>query len=74
MFLYGLNKMESVQKARNRMSQLPRLLSSCATEASAYAKCAVRIDDLKKDDCLQEFKVFLECTRKKAASSNIRLI
>lgn len=66
--------MEAVKKARNRMSQLPLLTSQCKTQAEAYAKCAISIDDIKKNYCQKEFSQFLDCVRRKAASKNIKFI
>lgn len=66
--------MEAVKKAKNRMQQLPGLLMDCKAEASVYAKCVIRSEDVKKNDCQNEFNDFLECIRKNAAKRKTRII
>lgn len=58
--------MESVKKAHKRLGMYPKLLAKCGESASVYAKCVVKNDSIKKNDCLNEFNDFKSCLLKAA--------
>jgi len=60
--------MESVRKARQRMAALPKLVTKCSVEASAYAKCISAKEDVKLNDCAKQFEAFRTCVEKQAKS------
>lgn len=66
--------MEAVKKAKHRMNQLPGLVMNCKAQASVYAKCVISSDDIKRNDCQQEFNKFLDCVRSNAVAKKTRFI
>jgi len=40
------------------------IVAFVAWQASAYARCIIANEDLKKDDCSQEFRKFFSCFQK----------
>ncbi|XP_063929690.1 NADH dehydrogenase [ubiquinone] 1 alpha subcomplex assembly factor 8 [Zophobas morio] len=65
--------MESVQKAKQRFRQYPALLAKCGKEATAYATCVLKRDNVNLNDCKEEFVKFKSCLQKSAASLKTRL-
>lgn len=65
--------MESVKKAKERFRQYPLLLAKCKAEATDYAKCVLKKDNVKLSDCGEEFARFKGCLRKSAAALKTRL-
>lgn len=65
--------MESVGKARARYRQYPLILSKCGKEATVYAQCVLKRDNVKINDCTEEFKLFKTCLQKTAASLKTRI-
>lgn len=49
------------------------ILGKCGKEATAYAQCVLKKDSVKKDSCVEEFKVFKGCLKKTAANMKTRL-
>lgn len=65
--------MESVQKAKQRFRQYPILLAKCSKEAMNYASCVLKKDNVKVNDCGEEFKHFKNCLQKNAAVLKTRV-
>ncbi|XP_015833432.1 uncharacterized protein LOC107397394 [Tribolium castaneum] len=65
--------MESVQKAQQRFRQYPVILAKCSKEATNYAACVLKRDNVGLDDCKEEFGRFKTCLQKTAASLKTRL-
>lgn len=65
--------MESVKKAKNRFRQYPLILSNCKNEATVYAKCVLKKDNVNINDCANEFKLFRSCLQKSAAQLKTRI-
>lgn len=65
--------MESVGKARSRYRQFPIILGKCNKEATVYAKCVLKRDNLNKDDCGEEFSKFKNCLQKTASAMKTKL-
>lgn len=59
--------MESVSKARSRYRQYPIILTKCSKEAMVYAKCVLKMDNVNKNDCGEEFRYFKNCLQKTAS-------
>lgn len=66
-------KMESVSKARSRARQYPVILAKCSKEATVYAKCVLKKDNITKDDCIKEFKHFKNCLQTTASAMKMKL-
>lgn len=65
--------MESVSKARARFRQYPVILGKCSKEATVYAKCVLKRDNVGKNDCGEEFKLFKNCLQKSASAIKTKL-
>ncbi|XP_018579410.1 uncharacterized protein LOC108917346 [Anoplophora glabripennis] len=65
--------MESVRKAKQRCKQYPVVLAKCSKEASNYATCVLKKDNVHLNDCSAEFSQFKICLQKTAASLSTRL-
>lgn len=65
--------MESVRKARKRLSNYPILLGKCSVQAAAYAACVTQDFNVKKGACEKEFVVFKECLQKAAIEMKTKL-
>lgn len=65
--------MESVSKAKQRYRQYPLILASCRKEATYYATCVLKRDNIKLNDCLPEFNQFKTCLKKSAAALKTRI-
>lgn len=65
--------MESVQKAKERLRLYPVLLAKCSKEATEYASCVLKKDNVNLNDCKEEFGRFKVCLQKTAASLKSRL-
>ncbi|XP_014249606.1 uncharacterized protein LOC106666734 [Cimex lectularius] len=65
--------MEAVRRAKFRMSSYPSIVNDCKIEASTYASCVLKMNDLKRSDCQLEFNDFISCMKKSAAKRKIRL-
>ncbi|KAG8269294.1 hypothetical protein J6590_004588 [Homalodisca vitripennis] len=67
-------RMESVSKAHSRMLKFPKLLVECRQEGAAYATCvSANQDNLRKDNCKQEFEKLKKCVVKAAAKLGTRI-
>lgn len=64
--------MDAVKKARARLRTYPALLKDCSTEAQMYAKCVMKFDDVRKDNCALEFKEFMSCVKNSCQKRNTR--
>lgn len=50
---------------KRRFLVYARYLSECSVEASLYGKCiSQKAEQIKKDDCREEFKNFKTCVEK----------
>jgi len=65
--------MESVKRARARLSRYPALLGECREPAKQYAACVSRQDNLVKFACQAEFAKFKDCLLKASAKMATRL-
>jgi len=66
--------MDAVKSARGRLKAYPQLLAGCGPQAAAYGKCVgLWLGEVKKDQCKQEFDVFMNCVRKSAKKLGTRL-
>lgn len=65
--------MESVSKARARYRQYPVIVGKCSKEATVYAKCVLKRDNVGKNDCDEEFKHFKTCLQKTAYAMKMKL-
>lgn len=65
--------MESVSKAKQRFKQYPLIFGKCGKEASAYATCVLKQDNLMKDNCVSEFQGFKACLQKGASKLKTRI-
>lgn len=65
--------MESVQKAKQRFRQYPILLAKCNKEAMSYASCVLQKDNIKLNDCGEQFKQFKICLQKTAATLKTKI-
>ena len=58
----------AVTLARKKMQALPKSVSVCGKEASAYGACVASWDNLVKHDCQHEFTQFKNCVMKSMKS------
>lgn len=65
--------MESVGRARQRFRQYPLIFAQCGKEASLYATCVLKQDNIKQHDCGEEFRGFKTCLNKAAANLKTRV-
>lgn len=65
--------MESVRKARQRLSNYPALLAKCSVQGAAYAACVTQDFNVKKEACEKEFVAFKECLQKAAVEMKTKL-
>jgi len=66
--------MESVRLARARLSKYPLHLGNCAPQGAAYGRCVGdHLGEVAKDQCVKEFRVFMECIRQSAKNMGTRL-
>jgi len=66
--------MESVKKARSRLSAYPKYLAACTAQGTAYAKCvANQMGEVGKHQCQPEFEAFKACIQKQAKSAGLKL-
>lgn len=66
--------MESVKKARARLSAYPKYLAACSAQGTAYAKCvANHMGEVGKKQCQPEFEAFKSCVQKQAKSAGLKL-
>jgi NADH dehydrogenase [ubiquinone] 1 alpha subcomplex assembly factor 8 len=65
--------MESVRKAKDRLSKYPILIAKCSSSATAYAVCVTRDLDVKKGACDKEFQLFRQCLVEQAKAIKTRL-
>ncbi|KAJ8928090.1 hypothetical protein NQ314_019370 [Rhamnusium bicolor] len=65
--------MESVQKAKLRYKQYPMIIAKCSKEATNYATCVLKKDNVNLNDCNEEFKQFKSCLQKTALSLKTRI-
>lgn len=65
--------MESVTKAKQRFRQYPVIFGKCTKEASTYATCVLKQDNLNKHQCNEEFQCFKNCLQKAAVSLKTRI-
>lgn len=65
--------MEAVQKAKQRYRQYPLLLAKCGKEATQYATCVLKRDNVALDDCKKEFTDFRGCLQKAANSLKTKI-
>ena len=65
---------ESVRSAKARLASYPLHLSVCAPEAAGYGRCVgEHLGEVRRDQCLQQWTVFLQCIRKSAKTRGTRL-
>jgi hypothetical protein len=66
--------MESIKKAKDRLSKYPILVAKCSTAASVYAKCVTEdFNKVKKHACDKEFQDFKKCLMEQAKNMKTRL-
>lgn len=65
--------MESVRKARQRMSNYPTLLAKCSVQGAAYAACVTQDFNVKQGACEKEFVTFKQCLKKAAVEMKTKL-
>jgi hypothetical protein len=65
--------MESVRKAKDRLSKYPLLVAKCSTAAAAYASCVTRDLNVKQYACDKEFQQFKKCLMEQAKGMKTRL-
>ncbi|XP_068910231.1 uncharacterized protein [Tenebrio molitor] len=65
--------MESVQKAKQRFRLYPVILAKCSKEATDYAACVLKKDNVSLNDCKEAFGKFKNCLQKSAANLKTRL-
>lgn len=64
--------MDAVKKAKTRLRSFPALLNDCRNEGQIYAKCVLKLEDVKKDDCSIEFKQFINCVKISSKKRNFK--
>ncbi|CAA9999642.1 unnamed protein product [Nesidiocoris tenuis] len=64
--------MEAVKKARARMRTFPAILNDCRLEGRIYAKCVTKFDDVRKDNCLNEFNEFMKCVHTSSKNRKVK--
>ena len=66
--------MESVRKAKTRLSSYPAHLAACTSQAAGYGRCVgEHLGEVKKDQCRKEFEVFMTCVRNNAKRIGTKL-
>lgn len=66
--------MDSVRKAKDRLSKYPLLVAKCSSSASAYAICVTSGDlNVKKGACEKEFQQFKQCLLEQAKNMKTKL-
>lgn len=65
--------MESVRKAKDRLSKYPIFVAKCSTTAAQYAACVTRDLDIQKSACDKEFQQFKKCLVEQSRAMKIRL-
>ena len=66
--------MESVKSARRRLQMYPKLVAECGPQAAAYGKCvAAYLGEVKKGQCQEEFRLFMDCVGKSAKKLGTKL-
>ncbi|RDD43694.1 hypothetical protein TrispH2_003686 [Trichoplax sp. H2] len=60
---HGHKVMSSVQSARKRLANMPKVLQACHNEAIIYGKCVSQKENLGHNNCLKEFNALAECAR-----------
>jgi len=66
--------MESVRKAKTRLSSYPAHLAACSTQAASYGRCVgEHLGEVKKNQCRKEFEVFMTCVRNNARRIGTKL-
>ena len=66
--------MESVTRARARLATYPAHLASCGPQAVAYGRCVGdHMGEVKKDQCVEQFKVFIKCVKQSAQKMGTKL-
>ena len=65
--------MESVRKAKDRLSKYPFLVAKCSSSAAQYAACVTRDLDIQKHACDKEFQQFKKCLVEQAKTMKTRL-
>lgn len=65
--------MESVKRAQNRFRQYPMILGKCKNEATLYAKCVLKKDNVIMNDCVNEFSQFKNCLQRAALELKTRI-
>lgn len=65
--------MESVRKAKDRLSKYPLLIAKCSSSATAYATCVTRDLNVKMGSCDKEFHLFKACLVEQAKAMKTRL-
>lgn len=65
--------MDSVSKARQRFRHYPVIFGKCGKEASSYATCVLKQDNLTINNCVQEFESFKNCLQKVALTLKTRI-
>lgn len=65
--------MESVRKAKERLSKYPILLAKCSVSASTYAACVTKDINIKQHGCDKEFQEFRKCLVEQAKNMKTRL-
>jgi hypothetical protein len=65
--------MESVRKAKDRLSKYPLLVAKCSSSASVYAACVTRDFNVKQHACAKEFQEFKKCLMEQAKAMKTRL-
>ena len=72
--LHIFRLMESVSKARARLATYPLHLANCGPQAVAYGRCVGDLlGEVRKDQCGQQFKVFMQCIRQSAKTLGTKL-
>lgn len=65
--------MESVRKAKERLSKYPIVLAKCSISATAYAACVTKDLNVKQHACNKEFQEFKKCLIEQAKQLKTRL-
>ena len=66
--------MESVSRAKARLAKYPLYLANCSVQAGAYGKCVGdHMGEVRKDQCIQEFRLLMQCIRQSAKTMGTRL-
>lgn len=65
--------MESVRKAKERLSKYPVLLAKCSVTAATYAACVTKDLNVKQNACDKEFQQFKKCLIEQAKNMKTSL-